>query len=45
MTRVKDKIDEINGFLEELGSITPSSFNAYKSNIEKRQLVKGMLRR
>jgi uncharacterized protein YutE (UPF0331/DUF86 family) len=36
MTRVTDKINEINGFLEELKTIMPSSLEEYKSSIEKK---------
>src|SRR3989338_4592695 len=36
MTRIEDKINEINGFLEELKGIIPSNFEEYKSNIEKK---------
>ena len=36
MTRIEDKINEINEFLNELKSIIPSSFDKYKSNIEKK---------
>lgn len=36
MIRITDKINEINGFLEELKSIIPSSLEEYKSNIEKK---------
>ena len=36
MIRITDKINEINGFLEELKSIIPSSLEGYKSNIEKK---------
>jgi len=36
MTRVIDKINEISQFLEELGNIAPSSFEEYKSSIEKK---------
>ena len=32
MSRIKDKIDGINIFLEELSKIVPSEFNEYKSN-------------
>ena len=36
MTRIEDKINEINGFLEELKGIIPSNFEEYKSSIEKK---------
>ena len=36
MTRTKDKINEINVFLEELNSIVPSSLEEYKSSLEKK---------
>lgn len=36
MTRIKDKINEINEFLEQLKSIIPLSLEEYKSNIEKK---------
>ena len=36
MTRIKDKINETNGFLEELNSIAPSNLEEYKSSIEKK---------
>ena|SRR3989344_6947645 len=36
MTRIDDKIDEIGRFLEELGSIMPSSLEEYKSSLEKK---------
>ena len=36
MTRIEDKINEINGFLEELKEIIPSNFEEYKSSIEKK---------
>ena len=36
MTRINDKINEINGFLEELKSIIPTSLDEYKSSIEKK---------
>ncbi len=36
MTRIKDKIEQINGFLEELNSIIPSNLEEYKSSIEKK---------
>lgn len=36
MTRIEDKINEINQFLEELESLVPSSLEEYKSSIEKK---------
>lgn len=36
MKRIKDKIKEINEFLEQLKGIVPSSFDEYKKNIEKK---------
>lgn len=36
MTRITDKIDEINEFLAQLKSIIPASLDEYKSNIEKK---------
>ena len=36
MTRINDKINEINQFLEELQSLVPSSFEEYKSSLVKR---------
>ncbi len=36
MRRIKDKINEINKFLEQLRDIVPSSLNEYKANIEKK---------
>ena len=36
MTRIEDKINEINEFLDELKEIAPSSLDEYKSNIEKK---------
>ena len=36
MTRIADKINEIKEFLEELKSIIPTTFDEYKSNIEKK---------
>ena len=36
MTRIEDKINEINGFLEELKSIVPASLDEYNSSIEKK---------
>ncbi len=36
MRRIKDKINEIIKFLDELKSIVPSSLDEYKSNTEKR---------
>ncbi len=36
MTRITDKINELNGFLEELNSIVPSNLEEYKSSIEKK---------
>jgi len=36
MTRIEDKINEINKFLEELNNIIPASFEDYKSSIEKK---------
>lgn len=36
MKRTTDKINEINKFLDELKTIAPSSFNEYKSDIEKK---------
>jgi len=36
MTRINDKINEISQFLEELASLIPSSFEEYKSSIEKK---------
>lgn len=36
MKRIEDKINEVNQFLEELESLIPSSFEGYKSSIEKK---------
>ena len=36
MKRIADKIDEINEFLDQFKDIVPSSFDEYKSNIEKK---------
>ncbi len=36
MTRIEDKINEINEFLDELKEIAPSSLDEYKSSLEKR---------
>ena len=36
MSRITDKIEEISEFLEELKSIMPSSFEEYRSSIEKK---------
>ena len=36
MRRIKDKINEIIKFLDELKSIAPSTLDEYKSNIEKK---------
>ncbi len=36
MTRIKDKINEVSEFLEQLQKIAPGSFDEYKSNIEKK---------
>lgn len=36
MARIEDKINEINGFLEELKGIVPASLDEYKSSLEKR---------
>lgn len=36
MTRIQDKINEINQFLEELNIILPSSLEEYKSSLEKK---------
>jgi len=36
MTRISDKISEIEQYLEELNSIVPSNFEEYKSSIEKK---------
>ena len=36
MTRITDKINEICRYLEELGSIAPSSLEYYNSSIEKK---------
>lgn len=36
MTRITDKINEINKFVEELKIVAPSSFEEYKSSIEKK---------
>ena len=36
MSKINDKINEINEFLEELKSIMPSGFEEYKSSIEKK---------
>lgn len=32
MTKIKDKINEVNAYLEELSSIVPAEFDYYKSN-------------
>ena len=36
MTRITDKISEIETYLRELGSILPSTLQAYTSSLEKR---------
>ncbi len=36
MSRIEDKISEINKFLEELESIIPSSLEEYQSSLEKK---------
>lgn len=36
MTRIKDKITQINEFLDHLKEIVPSSFDEYESSIEKK---------
>ncbi|MBW2976347.1 DUF86 domain-containing protein [Candidatus Woesearchaeota archaeon] len=36
MKRIKDKISQINEFLDQLGEIAPSSLDEYKSSIEKK---------
>ncbi|MDP1728822.1 MAG: DUF86 domain-containing protein [archaeon] len=36
MTRITDKIDEINKYLDELYSIFPDDFNDYRDNLEKK---------
>lgn len=36
MTRISDKISEINKFLEELAGIAPSTLEEYMSSIEKK---------
>lgn len=36
MKRIKDKISEINEFLDQLKEIVPTSFDEYESNIEKK---------
>ncbi|MEK6861279.1 MAG: DUF86 domain-containing protein [Nanoarchaeota archaeon] len=36
MTRIKDKINDINEFLDQLKEIVPDSFEEYKSSLEKR---------
>jgi len=36
MTRIKDKINKIKEFLDELEGIIPTSFSEYKSSIEKK---------
>ena len=36
MTRIKDKVNEIENYLEELGTFIPSSFKEYKSGLEKK---------
>ena len=36
MERIDDKINEIEGFLEELSTIIPSSIEQYKTQFEKR---------
>ena len=36
MNRIKDKIEEINKFLDEFKGIIPSSLREYESNIEKK---------
>ena len=36
MKRITGKMQEIGGFLDELEAIAPSSFDKYKSSIEKR---------
>lgn len=36
MKRIKDKINEINKFLDELKGIIPSNLKEYESNIEKK---------
>ena len=37
MKRIKDKIKEVNEFLDQLKDMVPSSFDDYKSDIEKRE--------
>jgi len=34
--KIKDKIEEIEGYLDELSSIIPSSLRDYKQNFEKK---------
>lgn len=36
MTRIKDKINEINKFLEEFKKIIPNNLEEYESNLEKK---------
>lgn len=36
MSRIKDKVEEINKFLEEFKKIIPDTFKKYESNIEKK---------
>lgn len=36
MMRTKDKIDEIEDYLDELGSVIPSDFDEYKQNFKTR---------
>jgi len=35
--KIYSKIDELNGYLDELGKIRPSDFSEYQSSIEKRR--------
>ena len=36
MTRIHEKLKEIEDFLEQLSNIAPESFEAYKANLEKK---------
>lgn len=36
MKRIKDKINQIDAYLDELNSIAPSNFEEYKSSLEKK---------
>jgi uncharacterized protein YutE (UPF0331/DUF86 family) len=36
MNRIKDKINEIEGYLDDLETILPKNFEEYESNLEKR---------